>query len=303
MEPNSVIKVTSDMKSLILAKRNTPGNESPVLPKENSFLGIPLELRREIYLEVFGYEDVHGTISVIKPAFPNKKGKLPKTQPKKLSVPSIMLVCKQAYFEGVQTYWEHRRVWLNDVTYVDGRVKANRSTALYHLMPRLSKPIAANIRHVRGQNIEKWGEMNKGRARYLLQQLPNLKTFRFHGSAHLWPFWADGCDQYPDIMEWALKGCGGNFRTGNTRDIIASFPMNPNTCTIEFQMVIVVTTIMLDNHDYYELFINLNTGKHKFFAGHEDIDELMLSYTDKENEIFAELRVKDSPAASSSSRS
>ncbi|KAI1266195.1 hypothetical protein F5Y18DRAFT_435135 [Xylariaceae sp. FL1019] len=264
VENMSVSRVTLAMTSLDVSNPTT-------------LLNIPLELRHSIYRFVFDHDKLRGTITA-----------LDRRQPKdKLAVPSIMLLCKQIRREALQIYWENRQIWLNSVTYGDSR---KPRTSLLQIEPLLSDDIRTNIRHIRGQCIEKWGMMNRGRARYLLQRLPNLRTFRFHGASHIGPFWTDGVSQYPDIMKRALRTCGGNFKPTNPQDIIASFPTNPKTCKIEFQLVIVITCIVLDDYDYYLLYINLDNGKHLFVPGWDDIEELTLGHWDEDEEIWRQLR-------------
>ncbi|KAI0147137.1 hypothetical protein GGR57DRAFT_516178 [Xylariaceae sp. FL1272] len=269
----SVSHITSAMTSLDL--RNPP-----------TLLGLPLELRQVVYRFIFDPEKIHGTIHVLNRS---KKGKI---LGNKLPVPSVMLVCRQIRAEALPIYWENRQVWLNSVTY---QLNRKPRTALFQVVPLLSDGIRINIRHIRGQCLEKWGSMNRGRARYLLQRFPNLKSFRFHGASLVGPFWAEGISEYPTVMESALRACGGNFKSVNTKDIISSFPMNPKGCRIEFQMVIVVTVVVPDDYDYYLLYINLNTGRHMFVEGTVDIDHLTLGPRDDcddddDKDIWSELR-------------
>ncbi|CAJ2508554.1 Uu.00g135800.m01.CDS01 [Anthostomella pinea] len=207
-----------------------------------------------------------------------------------MSLP-IELRCK-IYLRVFDNDGKKRLLWLNKLTY---KWKSSKflawSMTLPLLMPKLSQTVVTNIRHIRGQDITQWAKMNKGRARWLLRQLPNLKTFRFHGACHAYPFWSGSeCDE--GIIKKALEYCGGDFGTVNdTRDIIRSFPLNPNTCKIEFQMVIVWTAIVPDDHVGYEIHMNLNTGKHKIVPNLEDDDdEFELGHWDEGDEVWKELR-------------
>ncbi|KAI0147136.1 hypothetical protein GGR57DRAFT_516176 [Xylariaceae sp. FL1272] len=264
-------QVTSTMKSL-------------ALEISASLMGLPIELRWEILRHVFGLERLHGEILVYNPRFIEDG-----ISPQKLAVPSILLACKQIYREGIKIYWENRQIWLNGVTYrwePRGKKLAGQSTSLYQLLPRLRNPIAANIRHIRGQNIQRWGGMDKGQARWLLNKFPNLKTFRLHGAAHVCPFWDDKTDQNQGVMELALRDCGAKLKFNNTREIVADFPRR-----VEFQVVIVITTIIPEDHDYYILYVNLNTGRHMFEAYNSDLEHLLLGHWHEDEAIWDKLRI------------
>ncbi|KAI1266196.1 hypothetical protein F5Y18DRAFT_435138 [Xylariaceae sp. FL1019] len=266
----AISNVTSAMKSLALQNLAT-------------FMGLPLELRWEILRLVFG----SGKVLLYNSRFV-KKGKVPK----KGAVPPVMLTCKQVHQEGIQIYWKDRPVWLNGVTHrwePRGKKLADEATSLHQFLPRLRNSVAAEIVHIRGQNLQRWGEMNNGRARWLLKKFPKLKTFRFHGAAHIGPFW-DGNNQNQVIMECALQSCGAKFKFTKTSDIIAGFPLNPKTCGIEFQVVIVITTIIPEYHDYYLLYVNLNTGRHIFHAYEDDLEDLRLGHWDEDEALWKELR-------------
>ncbi|CAJ2508464.1 Uu.00g134900.m01.CDS01 [Anthostomella pinea] len=262
---------------------------SLALANPPTLMSLPIELRCKIYVQVF---DNEGKIHALNRRPDHRPKRHQKRRQGKMTVPPLLLACKQIHAEGTDIFWQKRLLWLNKATYkyLSDKFLASSMT-LSLLVPKLSQTVAANIRHIRGQDTTQWAKMNKGRARFLLRQLPNLKTFRFHGKCHAWPFWS-GSEYDEGIMKSALEYCGGDFGPVNdTQDIIKSFPLNPNTCKIEFQVVIVWTAMVLDDYDVYEIHINLNTGKHKIVPGRaDDFGEFELGHWVEEDEVWEELR-------------
>ncbi|KAI1266197.1 hypothetical protein F5Y18DRAFT_426089 [Xylariaceae sp. FL1019] len=269
---------------------------SPSLSNSPTLLGTPLELRHIIYRYIFGHQKIYGPIFVLD----GHRSTRAKTRKRQLAVPSIMIVCKQIRREALQIYWENRQVWLTRRIYrYKYRYDWSR-TSLYEIVPQMSESIRANIRHIRAENveIENWGEMDRRGAPYLVRKFPNLKTFRLHGASRVAPFWT-GIDQYPDVMELAVKTCGASFRLTNIENIINY----PNSSRIQLEMVIIVTVSLQHfDKDYYILYINLNTRKHLFVKVPHNIGEDVLkpgySY---DEDVWIELRRKDTAAVSNPS--